>query len=84
MVEMCKQSHWNLGANFISIDSEQMVMKVKAVDALLEPLAADGINGNQSKRDIQGKEEDSSVYSRLTCASLNSQSPLVVVNQEFH
>ena len=61
MVEMCKQSHWNLGANFISIDSEQMVMKVKAVDALLEPLAADGINGNQSKRDIQGKEEDPSV-----------------------
>lgn len=61
MVEMSKQSHWNLGANFISIDREGMNMQVQDRNALLEPLAADGINGNQSKRDIEEKEEDTSV-----------------------
>ena len=56
---MYKQSHWNLGANFISIDSER-VDRVQDGTAL-EPLGADRINGNQSKGDIQGKEEETSV-----------------------
>ena len=46
MVEMYKQSHWNLGADFISIDSEEIAMQVLAGDALLGPTAGDGINGN--------------------------------------
>ena len=60
MVEMYKQSHWNLGANFISIDSERVDIDEDG-NALLEQLAADGINGNQSKKVIQGKEEDTPV-----------------------
>ena len=58
---MYKQSHWNLGANFISSDGEERDMQVQDGNALLEPRAADGINCNQRKRDIQGKEEDASV-----------------------
>ena len=54
MVEMYKQSHWNLGANFISIDSEVIDMRVPAGDALSGPPAADGINGSQSTTNIHG------------------------------
>ena len=54
MVEMYKQSHWNLGSNFISFDSEGVDMQVQAGNALSGPLAADGINGSQSKRNIHG------------------------------
>ena len=54
MVEMYKQSHWNLGANFISIDSEGTEMRPRAGDALPGPPAADGINGSQSRTNIPG------------------------------
>ena len=61
MVEMYKQSHWNLGANFISKNSAGIPMQAPVSCALLEPLAADGINCNHSKMDIQEKKEDPSV-----------------------
>ena len=67
MVEMYKQSHWNLRANFISIDSEGMDMQVQGVSVQSGPRAADGRSDNvitqedQSKRGIQGKNEDHSV-----------------------
>ena len=63
MVEMFKQSHRNLGANFISSDSDEMDSWQVQGYVQSRPLAADGLNDDvltgedQGKREIQGKNE---------------------------
>lgn len=76
MVKMYKQSHWNLGASFISIDSEGTDIPLEGVYAQSGARAADGRSDNvmtredQSQRGIQGKNEGHSVS--VSFPSVNS------------